>query len=368
MPATSLGATAKTEILPPMLSRRRLFHTAGALLLTHALPLHAMSSDRPVVKKVRTAPPQKEAAAKPAALPAGKAGIVVDQSSGTVVEAYNADVSLQPASLTKLMTAYLTFAALREGEKLPADAPLAPGQLRLDTELKISAKAARQEKSKLYLKAGSTMAVRDGLRGIIGPSANDAAMVLAEGVAGSEAAFVAQMNAKAKEFGMSGTTYTNPSGLEDARQRSTVRDTAILMQRLRTDFPEYYPLFKDPVFFAPEGWRYNGQTHYSRAMTFGLDPDIKAKPQPGSHLYPGIEAAKSGYLSSAGCNMAANALRDNRLVTAVVIGFENGIARFKEMTRLLDAGFAAPQLSPTRPASAASAASAALTNSAGLAN
>ena len=350
-----------------VLSRRNFFHAAGVALVVQALPLQAKQTDSPVAQKVRTtfSPRQNARTEQPAALPKGKAGIVVDQVSGQVIEAYNADTSLQPASLTKLMTAYLTFAALREGAKQPTAAPLAPGQLRLDTPLPISAKAAAQEKSKLFLKAGGTIIVRDGLRGLIGPSANDAAMVLAEGIAGSEAAFVAQMNARAKEFGMSKTNYANPSGLEDSNQRSTVRDTAILMQRLRTDFPEYYPLFKDPVFLEPGGWRYNGVAHYSRAMTFGLDPDIKVKPKPGTHIYPGIEAAKSGYLSSAGCNMAANAMREGRLVTAVVIGFENGIARFKEMTRLLDAGFAPPipQASPARPsAPAASATSAALVN------
>lgn len=334
-------------------------------MLMQALPLQALPVAPGGMKAARRESLRAEAPTeRPAALPKGKAGIVIDQASGQVIEAYNAETSLQPASLTKLMTAYLTFAALREGARQPAAAPLAAGQLRLETMLKVSAKAAGQEKSKLDLKAGENIMVRDAVRGLIGPSANDAAMVLAEGIAGSETAFVALMNAKAKDLGMSKTNYANPSGLEHPDQRSTVRDTAVLMQRLRTDFPDYYPLFKDPVFFAPEGWRYNGKAHYSRAMTFGLNPDIKVKPQPGTHLYPGIEAAKSGYLSSAGCNMAANALRDNRLVTAVVIGFENGIARYKEMTRLFDKAFAAPlpDAAPTRPAAAASAASAALTN------
>lgn len=349
-----------------MLRRRHFFRAAGSALLGYALPSVVIASNRAPVSKAHavSAAPAKEPPAQPAALPRGKAGIVIDQATGQVVEAYNADTALQPASLTKLMTAYLTFAALREGGKLPADAPLAAGLLRLDTELKVSAKAAEQERSKIDLKAGASIMVRDALRGLIGPSANDAAMILAEGIAGSEAAFVAQMNAKARELGMSKTRYTNPSGLEDSNQHSTVRDTAILMQRLRADFPEYYPLFKDPVFFAPEGWRYNGKAHYSRAMTFGLNPDIKVKPQPGTHIYPGLEAAKSGYLKSAGCHMAANALRGNRLVTAVVIGFETGITRYKEMTRLLDKAFAAPlpAATPLRPATAASAASAVLTN------
>lgn len=351
----------KSRITGVARSRRDFFRIAGAALLGAVVPGVAKASKtRPL-----SAAPVKEPVAPAPLLPRGKAGIVIDQATGQVVEAYNADAALQPASLTKLMTAYLTFAALREGAKLPADAPLAPGQLRLDTKLKISAKAAEQEKSKLDLKAGATIEVRDALRGLIGPSANDAAMVLAEGIAGSEAAFVALMNVKAKALGMDKTNYANPSGLAHPEQLSTVRDTAILMQRLRSDFPDYYPLFKDPVFFAPEGWRYNGKAHYSRAMTFGLDPDIKVKPKPGTHIYPGIEAAKSGYLAAAGCNMAANVLRENRLVTAVVIGFETGIARYKEMTRLFDKAFAAPRpdAAPTRPAPAASAASTALTNS-----
>lgn len=344
-----------------MVSRRDLCIGAAATLLL--APFSAEGKTRRGAKPATLTPVSYHknlTSPKTPGLP--RAGLVIDQDSGQVIESFNPDKLLPPASLTKLMTLYLSFAALEAGSKLAPDAPLERGTLRLDTALPVSAKAAIQDASKLYLLPGEKLAVRDGLRGMIGPSANDAAMVLAEGIAGSEAAFVALMNRTAKALGMRDTQYANPSGLPNSEQRTTVRDIAILMKHLRTDFPDYYPLFKDPVFFDRDGWRYNGKTHFSRAMTFGVNPDIRVKPpEPGSHLYPGMEAAKSGYIASAGCNMAANAERAGRHITAVVIGYPNGVSRYQEMVRLLDAGFAAPQPMPVQaatparpPASAAS--------------
>src|SRR6185437_7226268 len=157
--------------------------------------------------------------------------IVVDGNTGAVLHASNADALRHPASLTKVMTLYLLF------ERLEA------GKIRLDTPLKVSEHASEQAPTKLGLKPGQTIAVEDAIKAVVTKSANDAAVVIAENLGGSEEAFCAQMTQKAHALGMSRTTYVNASGLPDDEQITTARDQALLGRAIQDRFPRLYRFF-----------------------------------------------------------------------------------------------------------------------------
>ena len=154
------------------------------------------------------------------------AALVIDAYTGKVLYAENADKPRFPASVTKVMTLYLLFEALRDGD------------MRLDTQLKVSASAAGQSPSKLGLEPGSTIAARDAMYALVTKSANDAAAVIAENIAGSEPAFARMMTMKARSLGMTNTTFRNASGLPDPNQTTTAQDLVTLGRRILTDFPE----------------------------------------------------------------------------------------------------------------------------------
>jgi D-alanyl-D-alanine carboxypeptidase len=163
--------------------------------------------------------------------------IVIEADTGRVLRAMNADAITYPASLTKMMTLYLTFEALNSG------------RLRLDQYLPVSSEAASKSPTKLHLVPGDSVQVHDLILGIVTKSANDAAAVLAEGLAGSEAAFADRMTAKASQLGMTSTIYRNASGLPDPEQRTTARDVAQLALALYHDFPREYRYFATRQFF-----------------------------------------------------------------------------------------------------------------------
>lgn len=318
-----------------MHSRRQFILTSGILLAVTPVPALA----RIGLPHFGRGKPQ------PALRP--ETSILYDADAGEVLQGENADKPIPPASLTKLMTIYLAFDALKKGAAMPLGEPLGAGAWRQDTQLSISRIAARQERSKLDLIAGQAITVRDALLGMIGPSANDAAVVVAESLGKTESGFAVLMNKKAAELGMKSTNFTNASGLPDDRQISTARDIAILMNALRVDFPEQYPIFKDPVFFDPAGWKYNGQVHFSHnSILHGVNPDVHVKNRgPGTFVYDGAEAGKTGYFKKVGCNMATAIKREGRNIIAVVIGLPNGIVRDAKMRGLLDSAF----LTPIRP-------------------
>lgn len=242
-----------------------------------------------------------------AAKAARNASIVMDMRTGKVIYSRNADRRQHPASLTKLMTLYLTFEAIRNG------------QLRLDQKLRVSRKAARQPPSKLGLRAGQRVTVRHLIRAAAIKSANDAAMVLAEGIAGSEAAFGRLMTQKARAIGMARTTFKNPHGLTRPGHLSTARDMALLGRRLYFDFPSYYNVFGRKKANAA------GRTVYTTNRLL--------------RSYAGAEGMKTGYTSAAGYNLIAAAKRGQRRVLAVVLGGTSSGTRNREMRRLLDMGF-----------------------------
>jgi len=233
--------------------------------------------------------------------------IVVDAASGQVLVESNADVLTYPASLTKMMTLYLVFEAMEKG-RLKADQPL-----------QVSANAASQAPTKLGLWPGETITVDQAIRGMIIKSANDAAMVAAEALGGSEPAFVEMMNVKARALGMTETYFRNPNGLPDPAQHTSARDMAKLALALPRDFPQYYPYFSDTRF------TFRGRTVMTHNR-FVL-------------RYPGADGLKTGYIRLSGFNLASSAVRNGRRLVGVVMGGVSPSLRDAEMWALLDQGF-----------------------------
>ena len=246
-------------------------------------------------------------------LPAPRGGpiyeaIVLDAETGQVLRELNPDAVTYPASLTKMMTLYLTFEALNQG------------RIRLDQYVPVSEAAAAHAPSKLGLRPGETVMVRDLILGIVTKSANDAAAVLAEALGGgSEASFAAMMTQKARQLGMTRTCYRNASGLPDPQQLTTARDIARLALALVHDFPREYRYFSVKEFdFA--GRAIAGHDHL-------LDK------------YPGTDGIKTGFTVASGYNLASSAVRDGHRLIGVILGGETVHVRDSEMEQLLDLGF-----------------------------
>jgi len=227
--------------------------------------------------------------------------------SGDVVHAANADAARYPASLTKMMTLYLLFEALEDG------------RLTLDQPLPVSSYAASKPASKLYVKAGSTIPVEKAIEALVIKSANDVAVVVAEALGGSETHFATLMTRKARELGMSDTTFRNPHGLPDARQVTTARDMARLSLALMNDFPQHYHVFSRSRF----SWRGKTITGHNRLLD----------------NYPGADGLKTGFIRASGFNVATSAVRDGRRLVSVVMGGFTATSRDKHMADLLDRGF-----------------------------
>jgi D-alanyl-D-alanine carboxypeptidase len=233
--------------------------------------------------------------------------IVIDAETGQVLSEENPDAITYPASLTKMMTLYLTFEALNAG------------RLRLDQYLPVSYAAASRAPTKLGLRPGESIAVQDLILGLITRSANDAACVLAEGLGGSEAAFSEQMTRKARSLGMVRTVYRNASGLPDPDQYTVARDQAQLALALYRDFPKEYR------YFATREFYFRGATIHNH-----------------NHLldwYEGADGIKTGYIGASGFNLAASAVRKGHRLIGVIMGGPSAGMRDREMAALLDRGF-----------------------------
>ncbi|MFO1049218.1 MAG: D-alanyl-D-alanine carboxypeptidase [Geminicoccaceae bacterium] len=254
-------------------------------------------------------------AAPGAAAARQEASILIDYETGAVLEARDADDSVIPASLTKMMTLYLTFRSL------------ASGQLDLSSRIKVSDRAAAMPPTKLGLTPGGTLRVEDAILGLVTRSANDAASALAEALGGSEDRFAMAMTRTARKLGMTRTVFRNASGLPDDEQRTTARDLARLASRLISDYPGYYS------YFSSHNFVYRGRNHPNHNRLLGV--------------YPGMDGLKTGYTRASGFNLAASARRDGRRLVAVVIGGRTAGARDAAMVDLLDRGFARrPQAAP----------------------
>ncbi len=236
------------------------------------------------------------------------AHIVIDAATGSVLEESSATHRWHPASLTKLMTVFLALEAV------------ADGRLSLSESLAISSSAASQPEFKLGLQAGKTIRAREAIIAVLQRSANDAAGVLAERIAGNEASFAERMTAKAQSLGMIGTRFRNATGMPDAAQVTTARDMAVLARVMLDRFPQHAELFAAPVL------SYDGQSW----------PTINGL----LTSYPGAEAVKTGFTCDSGYNIVASAKRGGRRVIAVVLGGKNKGERNALAARLLSAGFA----------------------------
>ncbi|HEX3500637.1 MAG TPA: D-alanyl-D-alanine carboxypeptidase [Stellaceae bacterium] len=236
------------------------------------------------------------------------ASIIIDADTGEVLHEVNPDGMNYPASLTKMMTLYLAFEALDNG------------QLKLDQKLPVSTHAASRAPSKLGLIPGDSVAVRDLILALVTKSANDAASVVAEGLGGSENAFAERMTQKAHKLGMKNTVFHNASGLPDLLNRTTARDLATLARALYRDFPDHYHYFSTREFV------YHGTVHANH-----------------NHLmssFQGMDGIKTGYINASGFNLAASAKRDNRRLIGVVMGGESARTRDAHMAQLLNDAFA----------------------------
>ncbi|TMH21338.1 MAG: D-alanyl-D-alanine carboxypeptidase [Betaproteobacteria bacterium] len=247
------------------------------------------------------------AAAVPPPAVAAKAYLLVDVLSGQALVAQNADEPREPASLTKLMTAYLVFRALKDRE-------LVPSQM-----VTVSARAWRAEGSRMFIDPKKAVSVDELLRGEIVQSGNDAAIALAEAVAGSEEAFVERMNREAARLGMKNTRFVNATGLPSPQQASTAADLARVASALIRDFPEYYPLY------ALKEYRYNNITQPNRNRLLWTDPFV--------------DGVKTGYTDAAGYCLIASAKRGPRRLLSVVLGAGSDAARTSESQKLLNYGF-----------------------------
>ncbi len=234
--------------------------------------------------------------------------IVVDAQTGTILEARNANALAHPASLTKLMTLYITFEQLRSGK------------MSLSERLPVSRHAASMQPTKLWLRPGSSVSVQSAILGITTRSANDAAVVLAEAIGGSEWQFAQRMNQTARELGMNRTMFYNASGLPDARQWTTAHDMSKLALALIDQFPQYYH------FFSARSFVFRGHVIYGHDHV--LDE------------FAGADGMKTGYTRASGFNLVTSAVRNHRRLVAVVMGGRTAGARDHLMISLLRRGFA----------------------------
>jgi D-alanyl-D-alanine carboxypeptidase len=245
---------------------------------------------------------------------AGYASIVVDAGTGEVLNEVNADEENYPASLTKMMTLYLAFEALRDG------------RLHWDQRLTVTEFAAEKSPTKLGVAPGETLPVRDCVLAMIVLSANDAATVMGEALGGSEPGFSRMMTEKARALGMTGTVFKNAAGLPDEEQVTTARDLVKLAMALYRDFPDRYALFATRE-FEFKGRRIMGHNHLM-------------------YRYPGMDGLKTGFTVASGFNLASSAIRGSRRLFGVVMGGQSGFARDQLMATLLDNAFAGRQTDP----------------------
>jgi D-alanyl-D-alanine carboxypeptidase (penicillin-binding protein 5/6) len=237
-----------------------------------------------------------------------KSHYLVDFTTDKVLSASAADTELPPASLTKLMTAYVAFGALQSG------------RIRLDDRARVSERAWRTGGTRMFIELGSEVGIEDLLRGLLIQSGNDAAVALAEHVSGSVDAFVGEMNAAAKELGMQHSVFRNPHGLPARGHYTTAHDLALLANAIIGEFPDFYSLYAERAF------SYNGIAQSNRNALLWRDPSV--------------DGMKTGYTESAGYCLVTSAQRDGMRLIAVVLGAPSARQRNDGAQKLLEYGFA----------------------------
>ncbi|MXR36981.1 D-alanyl-D-alanine carboxypeptidase family protein [Craterilacuibacter sinensis] len=246
---------------------------------------------------------------------AGKAYYLTDFHSGETIASLNPDQRIEPASLTKLMTAYLTFKALKEK------------RLTLDQTLTVSQQGWKTEGSRMFLDPKVPAKVDDLIKGMIVQSGNDACVTLSEAIAGSEEVFAQLMTAEAKRLGMKDTNFQNSTGLPGDAHYTTAHDLGVLATSIIRDFPQFYQIY------SMKSFTYNGITQPNRNLLLYRDPNV--------------DGMKTGFTNSAGYNLIASSHRDGRRVVSVVVGTASPEARAVESSKLLNYGlqfFETPKL------------------------
>lgn len=233
--------------------------------------------------------------------------VLIDMTTQTVLFEKNADERMPPSSMSKIMTMYMVFDALREG------------RLKLDDTLPVSQRAWKMGGSKMYVELNNAIKIDDLIKGVIVQSGNDACIVLAEGLAGSEEEFARRATAKAREIGLTGTNLVNATGWPDPQHYMTARDLAKLAQRLIVDYPEYY--------------------HYYSIREFTYHKIKQGNRNPLLYRNIGADGLKTGHTDAAGYGLTASAERDGRRLVLVVNGLPNMQARADESARLIEWGF-----------------------------
>lgn len=236
------------------------------------------------------------------------AAIVIDADTNEVLHARSADEPRYPASLTKVMTLYMLFDALKSGE------------VSLDEKLTVSRFAASQAPSNLKLKPGSTITVKEAIRALVTKSANDVAVVIAERIGGSESRFARLMTMQAKSLGMNNTKFMNASGLPNDQQLTTARDLAILGEAVLTDHADFYHYFSNPRFT----WGKKTYKNHNKLLT----------------QVRGVDGIKTGYTRASGFNLMTAAKRDGHRVIAIMLGGNTAKARNAHVSELVEAAFA----------------------------
>ncbi len=234
---------------------------------------------------------------------AAQSSIVLNANNGEIISEANADAAIYPASLTKVMTLYMVFDAVEKG------------WLNFDEDLPISRTAQNRSPSRLGLRAGKTIKLKDAVMALIVKSANDAATVIAEALGGSEQEFAKMMTKVARELGMKDTTFKNASGLPNRAQKTTARDMAMLGMAMYHHFPQYYHLFSTKKF------TYNGTTHYTHNKLL--------------KKFDGADGLKTGYIAAAGFNIITSATRKDERVIAVVMGYKTSKKRDAKTASLM---------------------------------
>jgi D-alanyl-D-alanine carboxypeptidase (penicillin-binding protein 5/6) len=238
-----------------------------------------------------------------------RAWMLMDQASWQPLTSANADERIEPASLTKLMTAYIVFGALKQGI------------IQLDQQIPVSEKAWKAPGSRMFIEPNKPVTVTELIRGMIVQSGNDACIALAEAIAGSEPAFVQMMNHEAARLGLKNTHFMNATGLPDPQHYTTATDLAHLASSLIRDYPDFYPIYSMKEF------RYNNITQPNRNRLLWLDPTV--------------DGVKTGHTEAAGYCLIASAKRGSRRLLSVVLGANSDMGRAQESQKLLNFGFQA---------------------------
>jgi serine-type D-Ala-D-Ala carboxypeptidase (penicillin-binding protein 5/6) len=299
-----------------MLSRRAILLSSPALAVSTAAPAQPRRPATPA-KPAAPAGKPRSATATPTGSPAdtplgpvdtaGRWAVITDFHTGVTLLEKQADEEMPPSSMTKLMTIYIVYERLKQG------------RMKLEDELPVTERAWRMGGSKMFVQVGSTVKVEDLIRGVIVQSGNDACIVFAEAISGSEEQFAQLMNEKARELGLTHSHFRNSTGWPDPEQRMSVRDIATLARRIIQDFPEYYH------YDAEKSFKYNGIEQGNR------NPMV----QKGT-----ADGLKTGHTDAGGYGVVASSLRNGRRLILVVNGLASMRERAEESERLMDWAFA----------------------------